>query len=142
MKHGTLGHRESDKPGLSEHTGVLDREAPTSKRQRRWWEYVTKTEKRAEALFLLLREPDGARFFIRPSFRKIGKYCFLQLFLYGRCAGTGAGVGMPAVIGMPVQHCRISDAVQAPEDRDGFRTEANVSDLDLVHKKTSFVRTD
>ncbi len=41
MKHGTLGHRESDKPGLSEHTGVLDREAPTSKRQRRWWEYVT-----------------------------------------------------------------------------------------------------
>ena len=41
MNNGTLGHRESDKPGLSEHTGVLDREAPTSKRQRRWWEYVT-----------------------------------------------------------------------------------------------------
>ena len=41
MKHGTLGHRESDKLGLSEHTGVLDREALTSKRQRRWWEYVT-----------------------------------------------------------------------------------------------------
>ena len=44
MKHGTLGHRGSDKPGLSEHTGVLDREAPTSKRQRRWWEYVTEKD--------------------------------------------------------------------------------------------------
>ena len=41
MKHGTLGHRESDKLGLSERVGVLGREAPTSKRQRRWWEYVT-----------------------------------------------------------------------------------------------------
>ena len=41
MNNGTLGHRESDKPGLSERVGVLDREAPTSKRQRRRWEYVT-----------------------------------------------------------------------------------------------------
>ena len=41
MKHGTLGHRESDKLGLSERVGVLDREAPTSKRRHRWWEYVT-----------------------------------------------------------------------------------------------------
>ena len=41
MNNGTLGHRESDKLGLSGHIGVLDREAPTSKHQRRWWEYVT-----------------------------------------------------------------------------------------------------
>ena len=44
MKHGTLGHRESDKLGLSERVGVLGREAPTSTRQCRWWEYVTKGE--------------------------------------------------------------------------------------------------